>query len=57
MGEVPLLLWRPRTSSEIYAVGEREVRIFKRFRCRLNSFALRAVPCVCPPGTQLAIIG
>ena len=35
-GEVPLLLLRPRTSSEIHAVGEREVRIFKRFRCRIN---------------------
>ena len=41
MGEVPLLLWHLRTSSEIHAVGEREVRIFKGFRCRLNYLAPR----------------
>ena len=36
MVEVPLLLWRPRRSSEIHAAGEREIRIFKGFRRRLN---------------------
>jgi hypothetical protein len=29
------------TSSEIHAAGEREVRVFKRFRCRLNCLTPR----------------
>ena len=56
---VPLLLWRPRTSSEIHAVGEREHRLFKEFGCRLHIWRvdwglpmLRADVCVLcyPPG-------
>ena len=41
MGEVPILLSRPRMSSEIQAMGEREVRISKRFRHRLNTLTPR----------------
>ena len=35
MGEVLLLLWRPRSSSEIHAAGARELLVFKGFGCRL----------------------
>ena len=31
----------PRTSAEIHTAGEREVRVFKGFRCRLSKLALR----------------
>ncbi len=39
-----------RTSSEVHAAGEREVRIFKGFRCRINCLTPRA-----SPSTQSAI--
>ena len=35
-GQVPLLLSRHRTSSEIYPAGARELMIFKESGCRLS---------------------